>query len=47
MGYSTEIPEYHAWNEIYVGGSWFKVDATYDAQVAAAGLTVTMQKIYV
>jgi transglutaminase-like putative cysteine protease len=44
MGYCSEIPEYHAWNEIYVGGSWFKVDTTYDSQVVKANLEVTMKK---
>jgi len=45
MGYNSDLgDQYHAWNEVYVGGSWFKVDTTYDAQVKKAGLTVTMKK---
>ena len=45
MGYSSDIPnQYHAWNEIYVGGTWFKIDATYDTQVKKANLEVNVKK---
>ncbi|MCL2564348.1 MAG: transglutaminase-like domain-containing protein [Defluviitaleaceae bacterium] len=44
-GYSAKIPgEFHAWNEIYIGKSWFKVDTTYDRQLKLADLSVTMVK---
>jgi len=45
MGYSSDIPnQLHAWNEIYVGGTWFKIDATYDTQVKKANLEVNIKK---
>ena len=45
MGYSSDIPnQLHAWNEIYVGGTWFKIDSTYDTQVKKANLEVTIKK---
>jgi len=33
MGYSTNVKEYHAWNEIFINGKWVTVDTTYDSQM--------------
>lgn len=44
-GYSDLIPEqYHAWNEVYVNGSWKIVDTTYDAAYLQANKSVSMYK---
>ena len=44
MGYAPEIKEYHAWNEIFIGGKWVVVDATYDSAYVHAGYSYTMAK---
>ena len=44
MGYAPEIKEYHAWNEIYIGGKWVTVDATYDSAYYLAGYKYSMVK---
>ncbi|WP_256757224.1 transglutaminase family protein [Cohnella sp. WQ 127256] len=31
MGTAEAVSEYHAWNEVYVGGKWIVVDTTVDA----------------
>jgi len=42
-GYSVKLPgQFHAWNEIFIGGEWFSVDTTYDRQLKLADLDVTM-----
>ena len=33
MGYTTNVKEYHAWNEVYVNDKWVVVDSTYDSQM--------------
>lgn len=35
-GYSDNAVGYHAWNEVYIGGSdkWFTIDSSVDAQVS-------------
>lgn len=44
-GYSDLIPDqYHAWNEVFVNGSWQVVDTTYDATYLQANKTVSMYK---
>lgn len=44
-GYSDLIPDqYHAWNEVYVNGTWQTVDTTYDAAYLQANKTVSMYK---
>lgn len=30
-GYTTYVDGYHAWNEVYIGGKWYIIDATVDA----------------
>lgn len=35
MGTSTYVKEYHAWNEVYINGSWIIIDTTVDAGLAA------------
>ena len=32
-GYADNVSGYHAWNEVYVGGKWYTVDTSHDAQV--------------
>ena len=44
MGYAPEVEGYHAWNEIYIDGSWVVVDTTYDSVYAHAGLKYSMKK---
>lgn len=36
-GHTTEIPEYHAWNEVYLDGKWEILDATIGAAYYKAG----------
>jgi len=33
MGYTTNVKEYHAWNEVFVNDKWVVVDTTYDSQM--------------
>lgn len=46
MGYSKQIPEYHAWNEVYLKSAdkWITLDTTFDNAYIKAGKTVTMIK---
>ena len=40
MGYASDIgkgEEYHAWNQVYVGGKWVEYDATAGASAYQAG----------
>ncbi len=34
MGRSRDVSEYHAWNEVYLDGSWITVDTTLDSAVS-------------
>ena len=44
-GYATPTGDvYHAWNEVYVNGTWKVVDTTTDAPSVQAGKTVSMYK---
>lgn len=43
-GQATNIEGYHAWNEVYINGSWKIVDTSYDAQLKAAKRSVTTYK---
>jgi len=44
MGYTPNVKEYHAWNEVYVGGKWVVVDTTYDSQMYQAKIKYTFEK---
>jgi len=44
MGYSPDIKEYHAWNQVYMNNQWYTVDTTYDAQAKANNITFTFAK---
>lgn len=43
-GNATNVQGYHAWNEVYVNGSWKIVDTSYDSQLKAAGHSVSLYK---
>lgn len=43
-GYKNDIPEYHAWNQVYLDKKWVYIDTTYDAAFKAAGAKTTMLK---
>jgi transglutaminase-like putative cysteine protease len=46
MGYSKNVKEYHAWNEVYSSDlkKWIIVDTTYDSQIKLANLKYSMAK---
>lgn len=37
MGYRSDMEEYHAWNQVLIGGQWVTVDATYGAVMIQNG----------
>lgn len=45
-GYSTNVKEYHAWNQVWLSAEqrWIIIDTTYDAVYVAAGRSVQMEK---
>jgi hypothetical protein len=44
-GYAAYNPgEYHAWNEVYIGGKWLTIDVTRDASLLASGDPFDMVK---
>lgn len=45
-GYTDNVKEYHAWNEVWLSDEnrWMVVDTTYDSVLMAAGRRVTMEK---
>ena len=45
-GYTDNVKEYHAWNEVWLADEkrWVVVDTTYDSVLAAAGRKITMEK---
>ncbi len=43
-GQSSNVKGYHAWNEVYVDGSWHIVDTSYDSQLKEAGHKYSMFK---
>ncbi|WP_422484553.1 transglutaminase-like domain-containing protein [Gudongella sp. DL1XJH-153] len=43
-GYTAGVDVYHAWNEVYVNGSWMIIDTTFDAAYYQNGMTVEMAK---
>jgi len=44
MGTSTNVKEYHAWNEVFLNGQWVTVDTTIDATLKQNGKTTTLAK---
>jgi transglutaminase-like putative cysteine protease len=44
MGYTPNVKEYHAWNQIYIGNKWVVVDTTYDSQMYAARVKYSFEK---
>lgn len=44
MGYTPNVKEYHAWNEVWMDGRWVVVDTTYDSQMIAANIRPTFEK---
>jgi len=44
MGYCTYVKSYHAWNEVRIGGKWFKIDSTYDATAKKYNIAFTQAK---
>lgn len=43
-GYSRFVEGYHAWNEIFINGSWYIIDSTVDATLTGAKVFVRMYK---
>lgn len=45
-GYTDNVKEYHAWNEVWLEDEnrWIVVDTTYDSVMVGAGRKVTMEK---
>lgn len=43
-GYAAGVDVYHAWNEVYVNGSWIIIDTTFDAAYYQNNMTVQMAK---
>lgn len=41
-GYRSDLNAYHAWNEVYLDGSWRVIDTTYSAALYKARLTAAM-----
>ncbi len=44
MGYTPNVPTYHAWNEVYIDGEWLVLDVTYDVGASEANAQFTMLK---
>ena len=44
MGYTPNVKEYHAWNEVFTGGKWVTVDTTYDSQMYQAKIKYSFEK---
>ncbi len=46
-GYTDNVKEYHAWNEVYLSDEkrWIVVDTTYDSVLMGAGRKVKMEKV--
>jgi transglutaminase-like putative cysteine protease len=44
MGYTPNVKEYHAWNQISMDGKWVVVDTTYDSQMYAAKVKYSFEK---
>ena len=44
MGDTDNVNGYHAWNEVYIEGTWLVIDATYDSIAQAKGYDTSMYK---
>lgn len=44
MGYTDNVEEYHAWNEVYIDGEWKVIDTTYDSVMRDYGKNSKMVK---
>ena len=46
MGYTVNVKEYHAWNDVYVGdkSKWVVVDTTFDSQMYANKVQYKFEK---
>jgi len=44
MGYTPNVKEYHAWNEVFMDGKWVTVDSTYDSQMFSAKVKTSFEK---
>ncbi|AHV95533.1 transglutaminase-like domain-containing protein [Paenibacillus sabinae] len=44
MGNSSYVAEYHAWNEVLIGGKWVTIDTTVDAGLGKSGKTAPLIK---
>lgn len=43
-GYTSNVPTYHAWNEVFINGSWVVIDSCYDSQMKGFGSAYNMEK---
>jgi hypothetical protein len=43
-GYRSDNANYHAWNEVLIGGQWMTLDATFDATARQNGQAYEMKK---
>ena len=44
MGYTPNVREYHAWNEVFIDDAWVTVDTTYDSQMYSAKIKYSFEK---
>jgi transglutaminase-like putative cysteine protease len=44
MGYRSDMEEYHAWNQVLIGGEWITVDATFGSVMQGNGQSDDMVK---
>ena len=44
MGYTTNVKEYHAWNDVYTKDKWVVVDTTYDSQMNTNRVQYSFEK---
>lgn len=44
MGTAEGVPDYHAWNEVYVDGEWLIIDTTVDAKLKQVDKPFSMVK---
>ncbi|HHV07547.1 MAG TPA: transglutaminase domain-containing protein [Firmicutes bacterium] len=44
MGNADDVTDYHAWNEVFIGGKWLIIDTTVDARLREADKPYAMIK---